>query len=399
MSTATAPAPPLEAGSVLDRRSRDRVRRAVPWAVVLLAGTALMAAMSLLTPPPQRALDPQSPARDGAAALAAVLSAHGVTVDVVRSIDDLAATDVAGTTVFLARPDSLSVDNLARTARLARRAARFVVAAPSPVQVRALGLPATSVASWVDVPVGPGTSCRSGIVHADDLMAGGLRGFRPDGAAWTRCFTTTPDGPAALLVGRPAGAEEVVLLGWSPELQNAHITEHSTGALAIRALGGTPRLVWYQPGPTDLADAEASRTPGLVLPAWFMPLTSVLATGVLLLALVRGRRLGRVVVEPLPVVVPAVETTQARGMLYRRARDHERTSAILRAGTRRRLRSILRLTAADSADTLAAAAGRASGIPAPEIAALLTGPPAADDRSLTALATQLAELERKARTP
>ena len=35
----------------------------------------------------------------------------------------------------------------------------------------------------------------------------------------------------------------------------------------------------------------------------------------------RGRRLGRLVVEPLPVVVQAVESTESRGRLYRRARD------------------------------------------------------------------------------
>ena len=51
----------------------------------------------------------------------------------------------------------------------------------------------------------------------------------------------------------------------------------------------------------------------------------------------RGRRLGPLVVEPLPVVVKAVESTQGRGRLYRRVRDRAHAAEILRAATARRL--------------------------------------------------------------
>ena len=43
----------------------------------------------------------------------------------------------------------------------------------------------------------------------------------------------------------------------------------------------------------------------------------------------RGRRLGPLVVEPLPVVVKAVESTQGRGRLYRRVRDRAHAAGIL----------------------------------------------------------------------
>ena len=49
------------------------------------------------------------------------------------------------------------------------------------------------------------------------------------------------------------------------------------------------------------------------------------------------RRLGRLVREPLPVVVRAVETTERRGRLYRRAGDRARAAAVLRLAPADRL--------------------------------------------------------------
>src|SRR4029079_9085813 len=73
--------------------------------------------------------------------------------------------------------------------------------------------------------------------------------------------------------------------------------------------------------------------PGELLP----PVVPILALQRLLVVVVtaiwRGRRLGRLVTEKLPVVVRAGETTRGRGRLYRRGRSHGHAAAALRAGT------------------------------------------------------------------
>ena len=58
---------------------------------------------------------------------------------------------------------------------------------------------------------------------------------------------------------------------------------------------------------------------------------------VVVLALWRARRLGRVVEEPLPVVVRAAETVEGRGRLYRAAGARDRAAEALRRGARDRL--------------------------------------------------------------
>jgi hypothetical protein len=64
---------------------------------------------------------------------------------------------------------------------------------------------------------------------------------------------------------------------------------------------------------------------------------SMLAVGAVLVAFVRGRRLGPPVAEPLPVVVPAAEAVTGRGRLYRGVRARQPTLNALRASAIARL--------------------------------------------------------------
>jgi hypothetical protein len=193
---------------------------------------------------------------------------------------------------------------------------------------------------------------------------------------------------------------ETWVLGFGGILQNGSVLQQANAAAAIRLLGGSERLVWYHPGAADVADAAVDRPRGLVLPGWFQPLVTLLAFGVVLLALVRGRRLGRVVTEPLPVVVRASETTEGRGRLYRRANDRARAVEILRAGTVRRLSKRLGLQRARvDDDVLVDAIGRATGLDPQRIRAVLLDPVEDDDAALIRCAQQLTELEDKVTHP
>ena len=130
-----------------------------------------------------------------------------------------------------------------------------------------------------------------------------------------------------------------------------------------------------------------------------MPALWLVAAAVVATMLWRGRRLGPLVVEPLPVVVKAVESTQGRGRLYRRVRDRAHAAGILRAATARRLTAHLRLPPGTSTGTLVAAVAKASGRDHGSVADLLITRPVPDDTALTRLADDLAALEREVHRP
>jgi hypothetical protein len=111
----------------------------------------------------------------------------------------------------------------------------------------------------------------------------------------------------------------------------------------------------------------------------------------------RGRRFGRLVVEPLPVTVRAVETTESRGRMYHKARDSERAAAVLREASSRRLAAYLGLPPGTHADVVAQAVAAATGRPLDHTRWLLGGPPVATDTDLLDLAARLAALEKEIR--
>jgi hypothetical protein len=138
----------------------------------------------------------------------------------------------------------------------------------------------------------------------------------------------------------------------------------------------------------------AAQLPRGLVPALWLVVAAVLAT-----MLWRGRRLGPLVVEPLPVVVKAVESTQGRGRLYRRVRDRDHAAAVLRGATVRRLAAVLRLPAGTPADQVARAVADLTGRDAAAVHHLLETRPVADDSALTRLAGDLAGLEREVHRP
>ena len=115
----------------------------------------------------------------------------------------------------------------------------------------------------------------------------------------------------------------------------------------------------------------------------------------------RGRRLGPLVSEPLPVTVSAIESTQSHGRLYRKSRDRPHAAAVLREASRSRLAQQLALPGGSDSATLTRALAARVGRPLPELDALLSpsSPPPTTDRDLVELATRLTALEREVRRP
>ncbi|MEZ5193392.1 MAG: DUF4350 domain-containing protein [Nocardioides sp.] len=273
--------------------------RARTWlpigAVVVLA----LAAYLLLGggQPEQRGyLDPANPGPDGARAVAQVLSDQGVDVTVVRSADELEGADPgADTTVVVTSTELLGMNTGPRMQRDAEHA-RLVLVEPGPGVTATLGYTA---GSRVDGGDRRAFCAEPDFAHLDISVQDGVE--YPTVAG---CFT----GDQGYLVAFPA--PDVTLLGAGGLLRNDTVTRADNAAVALRLLGHRPRLVWYVPSASDLG-ADDGVALGSLLPRWVRPALWVLLFTTVGLLLWRGRRLGALVTEPLPVTVRSIETTAA----------------------------------------------------------------------------------------
>ena len=410
---AAEPAPaaaPRDAPAGGTHRPSPWRRRALWTVVVLLVGvvTWLVTAEEATN---GQALDPHNPGPRGAQAVAEVLREHGVEVTVVRSQRELLDQRVGpGTSVVVTRTEELSGATARTALRHARRADRVVLAQPEATVVSALDLPVDAKRSTAyremtahcsgPAPAGAPTPARTGerlsrgeVLYTPRAGAGAHVCFPPDAS-----FAAGGDR-GGYLVSVPAHGDRrapVVLHGSTEALQNGTITEADNAAVTLRALGASPHLIWYVADFTDVAAADQS-APVPLFPAWFAPALTLVATAVAAMMVWRGRRLGRLVTEPLPVVVRAVETTESRGRLYRRSRDRGRAAAVLRADTRQQLTAYLGLPSTTPAPEVAAAAAAVSGRPEAEVARLLCGPAPQTDEDLVQTAQGLASLEEEVR--
>lgn len=379
----------------------DRIRGIVPWLLVLLLGSLALVAVGARSGADARLLDPRSPDPVGSRALAQVLLANGVEVSVIESVAQVPTAVPSGTTVVVTADDRLSPGSLRELAQRSSGADRLVVLLAQAGSVGALtpdlqGYPAPS---GFPLSSAPASRCDIVGVNDGDLVVGASVLMLPTGGAEVEtCLPTREleDG-GALLAHLPAATAhpQTFLVGFAPGLTNGSITSEDNAAIGLRLLGHSPDLLWLIPSGGDRPQtADDTYSPW---PAWTTPLAATLVLGTVLLALVRGRRLGRVVHEPLPVVVRAAETTESRGHLYRRSRDRERTAAILRGGTRTRLRHRLGVARGEPLQTLVLAVAAATGEPVQRIHTLLADTEPASTAELIALGTDLAELEGKVR--
>jgi hypothetical protein len=404
-----------EAGQPSRRRPRQHVRRAAAYGGVVLLGVILLVLLALSAARPNAPLDPEGGGPEGAMALAEVLRDQGVTVDVVRSIDAVeAAAPESSTTLLVGDPTNLGPGAARRLADVSRKAGRLVLVGPDSDQLRLLGLPVEGYPGGEEDLV---ARCTSTVARdADVVSLLDSRYLLTPGAgarAATRCFGVpepdsatgepAPDGAfGSGLIELAAGPDRphTLVVGFGPAWTNDLVAEDSNAGVALRALGETPRLLWYQPGQGDLtAPGPGSDASQPLWPPWTGPAVTLVGAAVVLLALARGRRLGRLVPEPLPVVVRAIETTESRGRLYRRAGDRDRAAQALRTGARARLSRRLAVPPGAPAEVLVHAVSPAAGREPAEVTAILFGPAPHDDASLIRLAQQLTDLEERAHHP
>ena len=111
----------------------------------------------------------------------------------------------------------------------------------------------------------------------------------------------------------------------------------------------------------------------------------------------RGRRLGPLVFEPLPVVVKAAETAEGRARLYQDSRAVDQARDNLRAGALVRLSGHLRTGPGATADQVIDAAAGLLGKPVRELRELINERPGTEAR-LVAWSRELDTLEKEVKS-
>jgi hypothetical protein len=349
--------------------------------VVLLVIAVAVVLAAIENAPPQRPLDPRDASPVGARALAELLRQRGVTVSDAATVP----TGLTAATVFVPDPRSLSTSELAR---LNESSANVVVVAPGGRELDALALNARPAGQVSETTVDPACSLPTATTAGDITFDGTTYDAGPSVVS---CY---PVGAGTGLLAVARADHFVAAIGSSRVWTNARLGHNGDAALALGLLSTQPTVLWVLPrSPTQSpADREHKGLLAL-LPDRLLWALLQLVVVVVLVALWRGRRLGPVVGEPLPVVVPAAETVRGRARLLRAARARGAAAAELRTATVRRISDALGL--GHDAPTAAVVAGVSSHIDrtSGEIDSLLFGPDPHDDSDLVALATALDDLE------
>jgi len=306
--TATAPATPVA--------GRWRRWRWVAAAVVAIITVAVITAW-LSTPRPGGRMDPDATSSNGAHALVTLLRNAGVDVVIAGSAEQARAAARPDTLLLIAQTYYLSDDSQLRT--LADAPGDRLILEPA-TATREILTPELMYASSMTLGMEPGCDLRAAQrAGLADLGSGDHYQAASDTITLTRCY----DG--ALVRYRNDG-RTVTVAGTADFMTNGGLLREGNAALAMNLAGERPRLIWYapqraegeNPRSTTITDLIPEQVDWIVYQLWLV---------VLLAAIWRGRRLGPLVAEKLPVVV----RVQAR----RRDRHSRPRRRDFRAGPRR----------------------------------------------------------------
>jgi Domain of unknown function (DUF4350) len=379
MATNTAE-PPQTAIETTPRRWRGW-----RWPLLTLIVLAAVAAIStyLTAPRPGFPMEPESTQPDGAHALVTLLRDNGVEVVVADRIADVEKAARTDTLTLVAESEFLTDNTLLD--RLARAPGDLLLVEPTARTREALA-PELAKATTSTLDSNPNCTLREAN-RAGSVRFGPSDSYEAKGRAVTRCYN-------GVLIRYHDSGRTVTVVGNSNFMTNDALLHEGNAALAMNLAGERPRLIWYAP---HRAEGENSAPTSIydLIPANVTWIAWQLALVVLLVALWKGRRIGPLVAERLPVVVRASETVEGRGRLYRSRRARDRAADALRTATLQRLLPRLGLGTAAPPPVVVTTVAQRSGADANFLSYQLFGPTPATDDDLLQLARALDEIERQ----
>jgi hypothetical protein len=356
-------------------------------AVLVVIGLALVTILAAIGKAPNNLpLDPRNETSNGTHALAALLGDRGITVSIATSVAHLDSSNAS--TIVVAQPVDLSDRALAT---ISTSSATVLLVDPLQHALSVFGIDATLDDTIADTTLGPGCQLAAAVTAGSARISGDLYAVQRGATA---CYLEA--GDAALLESTRASGGRTIVLGSASTLTNANLAAGGDAALDLGLLT-TPTVQWV-PGGLGAGPVPKSQR-GLLnlLPPRLPWATLQLFIAVVVLALWRARRLGRPVVEPLPVVVRAAETVEGRARMLHAAHARGAAAQSLRRAALRRLAHVLRLGPDEDPAAVAALVAERTHKPAAEINALLYGDEPSDDAALVQLAQELPQLETAVR--
>jgi hypothetical protein len=356
------------------------------WVLFTLAAICAVTAITtyLTAPRPGGRMDPASTGPEGAHALVALLRSHGVDVVVANNVGDVENATRPDTLLLIAQSQRLTDDTLWR--RLADTPGDLLLVEPTS---RARAALAPDIRSGGASVLDSKPNCPLHEANrAGSVQFGPSNTFRAaDDRALTSCY-------GGALVRYRNRDRTVTLVGSTDFMTNGGLPRAGNAALAMNLAGDRGRLVWYAPqraegqtsGSATLFDLIPDNVTWMVWQLWL---------AVILTALWKGRRIGPLVAEDLPVVVRASETVEGRGRLYRSRRARDAAAQALRTATLQRLLPRLGLTATSPAPMVVDAVAARSGANPEMVRHGLFGPPPTSDADLVHLARALDDIERQ----
>jgi hypothetical protein len=381
------------AGTTLTPTIRTASRKALFW-VVAAVFLVLIAVIGLATTGASTGGVPFSatnPAPAGSKAIAEVLRSQGVDVSVPVTFSGTksALRDSPGSTLFLIDPKSHL--DAAQLRSLATLAGHVVLLSPTFTQAKTLapevGLAGvvgrTSLTAGCDLPA----------ARAAGRVSGAGFGFRiiDSAADATGCFRSGSNTFSVVDITR--ASQHITVVGTTDTFSNEHVAERGNAALALTLLGDNHRLVWYLPTIDD--SSISGPTLADLTPPWVGSVATLLIIVAIVAAFWRGRRLGPLVVENLPVVVRASETMEGRARLYQKGAARLRALDSLRIGAVSRLATLCGLPRLSTVEDVIAAVARVIAGDTADIRSLLLTAEPRTDRDLVRLSDELLDLERR----
>ena len=328
----------------------------------------------------------RNPTGDGARALAQVLKKHGVSVREVTAKQ--AATVGEDTTLVVVFPSRMShtIEQDVETRANVVYIGLEEEFGSSPAYLDGLSGDRGPAGSTKVAP-----ACASEIAGQAAEIIPSRYSVSGAGTNWQMCFTA--DGETYAYAERIQDGRFRAVIPDSVRVRNRGILEAGNAALALNAIGRTPKVAWYIASRTDgMSLAETTPTQSPYLAPAFLTVAGSLA----LLALAFGRRLGPLTPERLPVEVPAAETLIGKARLLRTQRAYGHAASALRSACASRIASSLGVSTSADRNALTQAF-TLRGLPPSRYEALLWGPPPVNEAALVQLANDLDAFEKEIR--
>lgn len=370
------------------RPATEQLRQRRPWRGVLLALAALAVVASITTyltaPRPGGTMDPEATSPSGAHALVTLLREGGVEVVVANNVADVESAARPDTLLLMAQTQYLT-DNML-LGRLADVPGDLLLVDPT-TRARTALTPKLRVGAADEFSNEP--NC-----PLPQANRAGSVNFGPTDAYRAKRDLDLVSCYGGALVSYRDQGRTVTVVGSSHFMTNDGLLEEGNAALAMNLAGARPRVIWYAPQRVEghstphgsIFDLIPENVTWIVWQLWLV---------VVLVALWKGRRLGPLVAEELPVVVRASETVEGRGRLYRSRRARDRAAEALRTATLQRLLPRLGLGPSAAPPAVVVTVAERCGANPDLVQYHLFGPPPANDGDLLQLARALDDIERQ----